>query len=140
MPITWIPIRGRGYWSKGKLIGEGQYINENDSLMERGTFNQDGKLDSANCEVVNYSDTSNVNIRIGQYSNGQENGQIKEYVFSKFYWSDFLNNSSISSTRYTHIFNHGTWVSTSDTSNSIHVLGNFTKNNNKWSGFSIEEA
>lgn len=139
MPITWIPTRGRGYWYKGKLIGEGQYINENDNIMEKGTFNQNGELESKNCEVINYNDNVNISVRIGPYSDGKENGTILEYVFAKFFWDDFMTNSVVNSTRYTHLFSHGNWESTSETKNNIAILGNFSKTNNKWSGFSVEE-
>jgi hypothetical protein len=139
MPITWIPVRGYGYWSKGKLIGEGQYINENDYLMEKGTFNQDGNLDAVECEVINYSDPANVSVRLGTYSDGKENGTIIEYVFAKSAWENFMINSSVSSTKYTHLFSNGVWESTSNTQNNISILGNFTRVDDKLSGFSIDE-
>lgn len=139
MPITWIPVRGFGYYYKYHLVGRGQYINENDCIMMGGTFNQSGLLDFTDCEVIDYSDSVNVNIRIGQYANGNEDGTIYEYVFPKASWTNFFNNVSVNSTRYTHTFSEGNWVSTSETMNNVPITSGFNKNGNQWIGFDVSE-
>lgn len=134
MPITWIPVRGQGYCSKNKIIGRGQYINDNTCIMKKGIFNANGELHDNSGKLIDYSDSANVHIRQGVYNNGKENGVILEYVFAKSNWNDFLNNSVINSTRYTHSFSNGTWQSTSETKNNIAIMGEFSKTGDKWVG------
>jgi len=59
MPITWTPIND-GYWKNGHLIGEGEEIDENNEIIKKGIFNENGILDDDNGEVIDYSNPSNV--------------------------------------------------------------------------------
>lgn len=124
MTITWTPVRGEGYWKNGILIGKGQYINDHESIMKKGTFDENGVLNSTDCEVINYSDTNNVSIRKGPFVNGKEHGEIFEYVFTKSDWEDFKTRANgINSTKYTQLFSNGVWQSTTATVNNKRIKG-----------------
>jgi hypothetical protein len=139
MPIFWIPVRGNGYFCNGKLIGEGQYINTNNCIIQKGIFNTNGLLHGSNNEIIDYSDSVNVNIRKGQYSEGKENGVIYEYVFAKSLWNDFYNGDNTTTTRYQHNFNNGIWQSTAETKNNIIIQGQIDEVDNKINNFAFSE-
>ncbi len=138
MPITWISVRGQGYFLNGKLIGRGFYINENDYIMEKNIFNN-GLLNDSNGTIIDYSDSANVVIRVGPCVNGLEHGNIIEYIFPKSLWETFLNNNAVLSTKYEHIYTHGSWQSTASTTSGVSITGQFIKTNNIWRGFGFIE-
>ena len=137
--ITWIATRGEGKWVKGRLIGRGQYINENEKIMQKGIFNNNGRLNNDDCEYIKYSDSANVNIRKGSFKDGKESGTIYEYVFAKSFWEDLLNNNKIQCTKYTHTFSDGNWQSTLETKNDVSIKGEFDKVNGRWQNFGFRE-
>ena len=143
MPITWIPTPGQGIWRKCKIIGVGQEINEVDCIIKTGTFNENGELEGKDCTVIDYSDASNVSVRIGPYLEGKENGEIHEYVFAKSSWNNFHTQpNGANSMRYKHTFSHGNWVNTTETLNNKRIKGICSKQGSKfnnWTSFEVEE-
>ena len=132
MTITWVPRNG-GYWRNGHLVGEGDLIDETNEIICKGIFNALGQLDDPDGEVIDYSDSSNVTIRKGPFSNGSEDGTIIEYVFAKGQWVAFQNNpNGASSTRYSHTFSGGVYQSTEATDNNVDVKGNSSTTGSKF--------
>jgi hypothetical protein len=128
MVITWVPVANEGYWKNGKLIGKGQYINENENIIQKGVFDNDGMLHGDDCEVIDYK-TENISVRKGSYKKGKEHGDILEYVFPKSKWSDFSLSENVDSTRYRHKFHNGKWSKTNETKKNIKIRGNIIKEN-----------
>lgn len=130
MTISWIPIRGQGYWFKAKLIGQGTYVNENTCIMEIGMFAEvNGELSGVNCTRIDYSDSSNVVIYVGDFTDGKQDGTITEYLFAKSDWNTFTNNGTILCTKYDNIYSDGVWSSTITTTPNVSLQGDFEKNN-----------
>ncbi len=142
MTITWVPVEGKGYWKNGKLIGEGMEVNKLKSIIKSGQFNNSGQLHGSNCMVINYGN-ANINIRIGKYVNGKENGEIYEYVFVQEQWDNFQNDpNGVNSTRYKHTFNNGNWVNTLETLQNKKIKGNSSRQGDKfnnYTSFTVEE-
>jgi hypothetical protein len=118
MPVVWVSRRGFGFWKNGRLVGQGAYLNYNECIFRQGNFSN-GLINDINGIIINYSSSSYVNIRTGAFTNGAENGTILEYVFPKSMWDSFYAGNNITSTRYTHTFSNGSWVSTTDTSTIV---------------------
>jgi hypothetical protein len=133
--ITWIPVRGEGYWRNGRLVGRGLYANELICRLEKGAFTSAGKLTGAGI-VVNYAETL-VYIRTGNFVEGKEEGNIIEYVFSQTDWENLKDNEIIEATRYEHIFSAGSWSSTSSTE-TVDIEGEIVYTN-RWRSFGFAE-
>ncbi len=85
MPYTWRPTNG--YWRNGQLVGEGEFIDEVNCRIYRGTFNTYGNLDGAECEIVDYSGNT-VKVQKGEFYDGKEHGTVTEYTFTKNLWDN----------------------------------------------------
>jgi hypothetical protein len=123
------------------MTGQGQEIDENKCVIKSGTFNDRGELDGDSV-VIDYGG-SNVNIRVGTYVDGKEDGAVYEYVFAKSSWGAFHSHSGgVASTRYKHIFNDGSWTTTQETINNKRIKGACSKQRCKmdnWTSFNFAE-
>lgn len=111
--LIWSPLSQQSYWKNGKLYGEGLIINEINCVFKKSTFDENGRLNGS-ATVYNYTNAT-VFIRVGTYADEKENGTISEYVFNRSLWPDLLAGSTITTTKYTHVFSAGIWQSTSNT-------------------------
>src|SRR6185436_19644105 len=111
-----------------QIVTTGSIFDENKSIFTQGVFSA-GKLNDTNGRVTNYSGPS-VSIRQGGYLLGKENGDIMEYVFRQNLWNAFIDTTTpyILGTRYTHLFNTGTYISTSETKKNIKIKASIDKN------------
>lgn len=113
MAITMVPDAGSKI-QNFQIVTAGSIFDDVKCLIIQGTFLK-GKLNGDVCFRTNYSSTD-VSIRQGQFSAGLENGDILEYVFDLADWDKFFEDkSSVSATRYKHMFANGVWQSTSET-------------------------
>jgi hypothetical protein len=138
--LTLVPDKG-SFVKAFQIVDTGSIFDENKFIFTQGVFSS-GKLNCPNGQVTNYSRAS-VSIRQGEYILGKENGNIVEYVFPKTDWDAFVDDTtpSISSTRYTHTFNNGSWVSTIDTTPGINIKATVAKNvANRFCAFSFAEV
>jgi hypothetical protein len=123
-----------------QIVTSGSIFDENKCIFTQGIFSS-GKLNDPNGRVTNYSNV-NVSIRQGGYQLGKEYGSILEYVFPKTLWDAFIDTTTpyVVSTRYTHTFNNGRYISTSETKNNVNIKAAVSKNlNNQIIAFSFSE-
>ena len=122
-----------------KIIGSGSKLDGNSNIYTQGFFNE-GLLNGNGCCVAKFS-TNPVNIRKGSYINGIVDGVVLEYVFPLSLWNEFVSTppNGISVTRYTQVFNNGTWVSCTST-DTVLIQGTTTVNSKNYvNSFSFVE-
>lgn len=125
MPVTLVPDAGSKI-QNFQIVTAGGIFNSNVFTITQGTFLK-GKLEGDNCFFTSYGGAT-ISIRQGQFSTGQENGNIREYVFPKADWENlFVEGTPISVTRYTQVFAGGAWQSTSATV-TLNISGTRTYN------------
>jgi hypothetical protein len=125
MAITMVPAAG-SVIKNFQIVDTGGIYDDNLKVIKQGKF-LSGKLNGPDCVVTSYGG-SEINIRKGAFSAGVENGSIFEYVFVQSDWELLFGaNSSISVTRYSHVFANGVWQSTSAT-NTVKITGTRTFN------------
>lgn len=112
MPVTLVPDEG-SMIRNFQIVDAGSIFDSTTKIITQGTFFK-GRLNGENCIVTKYA-SEDVSIRKGTYSGGLENGDIFEYVFVQSEWEKLFDASGINVTRYTHVFVHGNWHSTIET-------------------------
>lgn len=140
MTVTFIPSPG-SVFRNFQIVTDGSIFDDVTCLFKQGTW-QSGKLNGANCTLTNYIDITNVNIRVGVFTSGKENGAIYEYIFPKSDWLTFIATpvGGIDSTRYTRIYTNGILTSTSETITGKKIQGTITYNSaGNINGFSFIE-
>lgn len=128
MVVTFIPNTEKGgHFRNFQIVGEGSTFDENNGIFIQGFFER-GKLNVQDVGTVTKYLGDAVSIRQGSYRNGMEDGKIYEYVFAKSEWQTFIDGKvSVSTEKYTQLFNNGIYVSTSATETK-QIIGKFTIN------------